>query len=94
MLTPRPEFQIDEDAPIPTSSTTEKQKTKKQEPPKNLVEFVKRYWTYLLPLVILLFLPGGEDVPQRPTRGVAGQAGEAQRVTPGPAPAAIASAKK
>lgn len=65
----------------------------KKDPPKNLVEFLQQYWMYILPVVVLFILPGGVDVPQPPTQPAV-RHGSAQRVTPGPAPAAARAKAK
>ena len=38
-----------------------------REQPKNLVEFLQRYWIYLLPLLILFAMPAAEEPPAPPS---------------------------
>lgn len=65
----------------------------KKDPPKNLVEFLQQYWMYILPVVVLFMLPSAVDVPEPPTRAT-DRSGVAQRVTPGPAAAAVRAKAK
>ncbi|WFD05863.1 hypothetical protein MVES1_001197 [Malassezia vespertilionis] len=79
---------------MPTAVPGQKEEeTKKpvENPLNDPVSFLKKYWMYLLPIVVLMMLPAGEDVPQGLQRAqaqaqaVQGQGQAKAIVTPGPA---------
>lgn len=48
-----------------TTTNSKKSDDKKtKEAPKNLVEFLQRYWIYLLPLLVLFIMPAAEPAPE------------------------------
>ncbi|KAL4400989.1 hypothetical protein ACI68E_002313 [Malassezia pachydermatis] len=84
---------ITEDTVTSNTQDAPKDGKKKPEKPKNLVEFLRQYWMYFLPLIVLFMMPASEDIPDRPAGAPAGSAGVAKRVTPGPAAAGSAAKK-
>ena len=62
-----------------------------REQPKNLVEFLQRYWIYLLPLLILFAMPAAEEPPAPPSSDKNGGRPQQGKVQPGPAAKAASS---
>ena len=62
-----------------------------REQPKNLVEFLQRYWIYLLPLLILFAMPAAEEPPAPPSSDKNTGRRQQGRVQPGPAAKAASS---
>lgn len=76
-----------------TQSTSKDGKGTKntREQPKNLVEFLQRYWIYLLPLLILFVMPAAEEPPAPPSSDTSAGRRQQGRIQPGPAAKAAGS---
>lgn len=78
----------------PEDETPEEAAKKKANEPFDPIQFLRKYWLYLLPIVILFMVPMPEDVPEQPQRRPPSNApsGVAGRVAPGPGKGPVASA--
>lgn len=79
-----------------TQSTGKDRKGSKntREQPKNLLEFLQRYWIYLLPLLILFVMPAAEEPPAPPSSDSTVGHRQQGRIQPGPAAKASGTGKR